>query len=204
MGKLYFKFGVMGSAKSSMLLLTAHNFEDRKIPFLCFKPTIDTRDGVGNIHSRAGLNRECIALERETNVYDIISKIIVNCHVMGVAKPQWLLVDESQFLTRQQVDEFAHIVDDFDINVICWGLRTDFQLNLFEGSKRLMELADDIEEIKISCTCGKKAIVNARVDADGRIVTNGEQIMIGGNDMYVPMCRNCYYEAIKNNGINKE
>lgn len=101
------------------------------------------------------------------------------------------MVDEAQFLTKKQVDELAQIVDEYVINVICYGLRTDFSTNLFEGSKRLLEIADNIEEMKISCTCGNKAIVNARFD-DNNLILDGEQILIGGDDIYLPLCRKCY------------
>ena len=116
-----------------------------------------------------------------------------------VQPPKWILVDESQFLTSRQVEQLAQIVDELDINVMCYGLRTDFTTNLFEGSKRLMELADDIDEIKISCSCGRKAIINARLDRYGNVITNGEQILIGGNEQYIPLCRKCYKVAINNN-----
>ena len=111
--------------------------------------------------------------------------------------PKWILCDESQFLTEAQVDQLAAIVDNQDIDIMCYGLRNDFTGHLFPGSKRLFELADNIEEMKLSCACGRKAIINARFDDDGEIITNGEQIKIGGNDMYKPMCRKCYFERMK-------
>ena len=163
------------------------------------KPSIDNRDGIDVITSRIGIKRECVSIEIDDDIYFLIEKCISEAQMQMVASPQWVLVDESQFLTKEQVEQLAHIVDDFDINVMCYGLRTDFMTNMFEGSKRLMELADDLEEIKISCTCGRKAIINARINCDGKVITNGEQILIGGNDQYVPLCRKCYYNAVRNN-----
>ena len=112
-------------------------------------------------------------------------------------KLRWILVDESQFLTGYQVEQLRAIVDNFDINVMCYGLRTDFQTHLFEGSKRLFELADDIDEMKISCTCENKAIFNARFNEFGVIVTDGEQVLIGGEDKYKPICSKCYRKEVE-------
>lgn len=198
MAKLYYKYGTMGSAKSSLLLMTAHSFDERGIQFLCLKPTIDTRDGTDVIVSRIGIKRECVGIEPTDNLYDLIneySEIATNGYLYG--RPQWILVDECQFLSEEQVDQLSEVVDFMGINVICYGLRTDFRTRLFEGSKRLMEVADDIEEMKISCECGRKAIHNARIDSQGAIVTSGEQVLIGGDDTYKPMCRKCYNEAKK-------
>ena len=116
-------------------------------------------------------------------------------------KLQWILVDESQFLTSEHVEQLRAIVDDLDISVICYGLRTDFQTHLFEGSKRLFELADSIEEMKISCSCGKKAIFNARFNENGELVTSGEQILIGGEDIYKPMCSRCYRKELEKSNV---
>ena len=105
---------------------------------------------------------------------------------------EWVLIDESQFLTAEQVDQLAQVVDDYGVNVMCYGLRTDFQTHLFEGSRRLFELADTIDEIKSTCTCGRKTIVNARIDRNGDVILDGEQVEIGGDDKYMAMCRRCY------------
>jgi len=198
--KLYYKYGVMSSSKSAQLLMTAHSFDERGIPFLCIKPSIDNRENEDTITSRIGISRECISFDSTYNLYDYIDKYIVNVVVQGFDKPQWILVDECQFLTSEQIDQLADVVDNLDINVICYGLRTDFKTEFFEGSKRLMEIADDIEEIKISCGCGRKAIVNARIDELGQIVTDGEQIEIGGNERYVSLCRKCYRKLLKKQG----
>ena len=117
----------------------------------------------------------------------------------------WILIDEAQFLTTAQVDQLARVVDDYGSNVICYGLRTDFQTHLFEGSKRLFEIADSIDEIKSTCSCGRKTIVNARIDKDGNILTDGDQVEIGGNDKYVALCRNCWrnrrIESVERNSL---
>lgn len=194
MAKLYFKYGPMESAKSALLLMEAYSFESRNIGVLCMKPSIDDRDGaVNSIKSRVGLEKECIVIYPDYNIFKIVSNIIDASDM----KIQWILVDESQFLKVHHIEELRAIVDKYDINVICYGLRTDFQTQLFEGSKRLFELADDIEEMKISCACGRKAIFNARFNENGQIVVNGEQILIGGEDVYKPMCSKCYKEEIK-------
>lgn len=182
----------MGAGKSAVLLIKAHNFESRNIGVLCMKPSTDDRDGIGCIKSRIGIDRECLTIYPDYDLYQIIKKTIneqdESSHL------QWILVDESQFLTSKQVEQLRHSVDDFNINVLCYGLRTDFQTHLFEGSKRLFELADDIEEMKTSCECDKKAIFNARYNELGQFVVNGEQILVGGDDKYKALCSKCYYE----------
>ena len=192
MAKLYFIQSPMNASKSAMLLMKAYSFEERGISFICMKPMIDNRDGVDEIVSRVGIKRECITIEPNENVFELIKTCVDESKMRLVSSPQWILVDESQFLTSKQVEQLADVVDDLQINVICYGLRTDFKTELFEGSKRLMELADDIDEIKISCGCGRKAIINARIDSNGRLIIDGEQILIGGNECYIPLCRKCY------------
>ena len=195
--KLYFRYSTMNSGKSGMLLMQAFQFEERNVPFLCLKSSIDTRDGDDVIASRIGIKRPCISVSTEDNLFKLIEEYIANASLEGIDKPLWILVDECQFLTKKQVDELAKVVDDLEINVLCYGLRTDFMTHLFEGSKRLMEIADDISEVKSSCSCGRKAMINARFDVNGNLITDGEQIMIGGNDMYVTLCRKCYYALLK-------
>ena len=194
MSKFYFKFSPMEAGKSAMLLIEAYNFEKRNINILCMKPSIDNRESIDKISSRIGIEKECFVIYPNYDIYAIVKKIISLNENNN--KLQWILVDESQFLTSEQVEQFRAIVDDFDINVICYGLRTDFQTHLFEGSKRLFELADDIDELKISCSCGRKAIFNARFNENGELVANGEQILIGGEDKYKPMCSKCYREEL--------
>lgn len=187
-GKLYFRYGTMGSAKTALLLTMAYNFEERKMDYLCMKPVIDTRDNKNVIRSRIGIERECRWIQRDSNIYNDF----IQMHRDGERLPEWVLVDEAQFLSAEQVDQLAHIVDDFGINVICFGLRTDFRTNVFEGSKRLFEIADTIDEIKSTCTCGRKTIVNARIDSKGDIITEGDVVEIGGNDRYIAVCRKCW------------
>ena len=197
MCKLYFKYSTMNAGKSGMLLMQAFQFEERDVPFLCLKSSIDTRDGDDIIASRIGISRPCISILPEDNLFKLIENYIANASLEGIKKPLWILVDECQFLTPEQVDDLAKIVDNLEINVLCYGLRTDFTTHLFGGSRRLMEIADDISEVKSSCSCGRKAMINARFDSHGNLITDGEQIVIGGNDMYVTLCRKCYYGLLK-------
>lgn len=204
MSKLYFIQSPMNGSKSALLLMKAHSFEERGIPFICMKPSIDNREGVDFIYSRVGIKRECITIDPDDNIFNIVNDIIALIDKTNAKLLQWILVDECQFFTAKQIEQLTKIVDDLGINVMCYGLRTDFNTHLFEGSKRLLELADDIDEIKISCSCGRKAIINARVNDDGYVITDGEQILIGGNDRYIPLCRKCYSDAIKFNLKVKE
>lgn len=178
----------MGSAKTAMLLTTAYNFEERGMSYICFKPVVDTRDKKNVIRSRIGIERECRWIYKETDLYAEIRDIFEKT----LDLPQWILIDEAQFLSAGQVDQLARTVDDFGINVICYGLRTDFRSHLFEGSRRLFEIADTIDEVKSTCSCGRKTIVNARIDSKGDIITEGEQVEIGGNDRYMSVCRKCW------------
>lgn len=187
-GKLYFRYGTMGSAKTAMLLTTAYNFEERGLGYLCMKPVVDTREDRNVIRSRIGIERECRWIYADTNLYLLIRGIFEET----LDVPQWILVDEAQFLTVEQVDQLSQVVDDFGCNVVCYGLRTDFKTHLFEGSRRLFEVADSIDEVKSTCTCGRKTIVNARIDSQGQIITEGEQVEIGGNDRYMAVCRKCW------------
>lgn len=192
-GKLYFRYGTMGSAKTALLLTTAYNFEERGMSYMCLKPSTDTREQRSVIRSRIGIERECSWIHSDTDLYALISDIY---HVTP-DEPRWVLVDEAQFLSAAQVDELARLVDDFGCNVICYGLRTDFRSHLFEGSRRLFEIADSIDEIKSTCSCGRKTIINARIDSKGFIMTEGEQVEIGGNDRYMALCRKCWYQKQK-------
>lgn len=196
-GHLYFKYGCMASGKSMQLLALAHHFQDRGIQYLIMKPSIDNRDGENTVFSRALGAKECFSLGKYDDVFKLISTYVRNNEVIGGDSLKWILVDESQFLTTSQVDGFAEIVDNLGINVICYGLRTDFMTHLFEGSKRLFEIADKIEEIKSSCYCNHKAIFNARIDSDKNLVLSGDQVEIGGDDKYVSLCRKCYYDKVK-------
>jgi len=201
--KLYFKFGCMNSAKSMLLLTTAHNLEENGLEIMVLKPSADTRDGEGIIRSRVGLKRKCISVDSDVNLYKAI-KEYRNFLSSQLVELKWVLVDECQFLTEMQIDQLSDVVDFLNINVMCYGLRTDFQSKLFPASKRLFELADDFEEIKSTCSCGdNKTSINARFDADGNIITEGDQVVIGGNDMYKPLCRRCWKNKIRDKKIEE-
>ena len=179
-GKLYFRYGTMGSAKTALLLTQAYNFEERGMRYVCLKPIIDTRETGNVIRSRIGIERECTWIYADTNIYELAQEIFEQ----SMTIVDWILVDEAQFLTTDQVDQLARIVDDFGSNVICYGLRTDFQ--------RLFEIADTIDEIKSTCNCGRKTIINARIDSKGDFVEEGAQVEIGGDDRYIAVCRKCW------------
>ncbi len=188
MAKLYFKFGAMGCSKTAQALITKFNYEERNMKVLLLKPAIDDRDGADTVKSRIGLQNEAVTVKESENVYDKYVNEFPDCNV--------IIVDECQFLTPEQVDQLADIVIKKDVPVLCFGLSTDFTTHLFPGSKRLFEIAQSITEIKSVCTCGAKATVNARLDGRGRVVTEGSQVCIGGNDRYVAMCRKCWLERL--------
>lgn len=187
-GKLYFRYGTMGSAKTALLLTTAYNFEERGMKYACLKPIIDTRDKTNVIKSRIGIQRECSWIYHDTDLYQFAIELFEKENTVF----DWILIDEAQFLSAEQVDQLSRIVDDFGCNVVCYGLRTDFKTNLFEGSRRLFEIADTIDEIKSTCNCGNKTIVNARIDCNGDFVVEGAQVEIGGDDRYIAVCRKCW------------
>jgi len=202
--KLYFQFGCMNSAKSMQLLTTAHNLEENGVNIMVLKPSADTRDGEGIIRSRAGVERKCISVGDDVNLYRTI-KEYRNFLASQFMELKWVLVDECQFLTEEQINQLSDVVDFLGINVICYGLRTDFQSRLFPASKRLFELADDIEEIKSTCRCGdRKTTINARLDSEGNIITEGDQVVIGGNDMYKALCRKCWKNKIRDKKLAEE
>ena len=188
MAKLYFKYGAMGSSKSAQALITQFNYEELGMKVWLIKPSIDDRDGKNIIRSRIGLQREAQVITPEENILETFSKL------SGI---DVIIADEAQFFTPAQIDQLRTIVDDEDLPVLCFGLRTDFLTHFFPGAMRLMELADSITEIKTVCACGRKATVNARIDANGRIVTEGGQILLGGNDSYVAMCHKCWKNRIR-------
>ena len=187
MAKLYFKYGTMGSSKTAQALITKFNYEERGMKTVLIKPSVDTRDGKNICKSRIGLSAEALTVNKSFNLFKLIKDMKVDV----------VIVDECQFLTEDQVDQLADVVMEMDVPVLCFGLRADFQTHLFPGSKRLFEIADSITEIKYICECGNKAVVNARLDENGRVVTEGSQVLIGGNDRYVAMCRKCWLKKIK-------
>jgi len=190
MAKLYFKYGAMGSSKSAQTLITKFNYEERGMSVWLLKPAVDTRFGDDLVYSRVGLSAKA---EVAPAYYDLVKAFLAR----KPGETSVILIDEAQFLTPEQVDQLRLIVDDYDVPVICFGLRTDFLTHMFPGSKRLMEVAESISEIKTICACGAKAIVNARLDAEGNVVTSGEQVFLGGNESYVAMCHRCWRNKIK-------
>ena len=188
MAKLYFKFGAMGSSKSAQALITKFNYEELGMTVWLIKPSIDTRDGADIIKSRIGLEAKAQIITPEQDVVEEYHK---------AGKHDVIIADEAQFLTPEQIDGLRTLVDDEDLPVLCFGLRTDFQTHFFPGAKRLMELADSMTEIKTVCSCGRKATVNARIDANGNIVTEGSQVLLGGNDSYIAMCHKCWKDKIR-------
>ena len=190
MAKLYFKYGAMGSSKTAQALITKYNYEENNLKVWLMKPSADVRDGETILRSRIGLQAEVEVVRPETDLCERYAQTRQgNCDV--------IIVDECQFLTPAQIDQLRSIVDDSDIPVMCFGLRTDFQTRLFPGSMRLMEVADTIQEIKTICDCGAKATVNARIDGNGYIITEGAQVVLGGNDSYIAMCHKCYIRGIR-------
>ena len=188
MAKLYFKYGAMGSSKSANALITKFNYEERGMRVWLIKPSTDTRDGAGIIASRIGLSAKADIISPNESIIALLDKM------SGI---DVIITDECQFFTPEQIDELREIVNFRNIPVLCFGLRTDFMTHLFPGSRRLLEIADSITEIKTICSCGAKAIVNARIDSEGHVITSGSQVFIGGNDSYVAMCHKCWSRAIK-------
>lgn len=187
MAKLVFNYGAMGSSKSANALMVAYNYYERNQRALVLKPGTDTRDGKNMVYSRIGLKHECELLDDFLKQYKENPEIVkqYNC----------LIVDEAQFASPEEIDLLSDIVDFHNVPVLCYGLRCDFQNKFFPGSSRLMEIADEIKEIKTVCWCGKKALCNARYSENG-IVREGEQIVLGANDKYIALCRKHYKEGI--------
>jgi Thymidine kinase len=184
MSSLYFKYGQMNSGKTTALIQAAYNYEERGMTVIVYKPMIDTREtDHPEAVSRIGLKHPVVLVGAKDNLFG--NTVRMNDR----SKVHCVLVDEAQFLTRDQVDQLTDVVDLLDIPVMCYGLRTDFQGELFPGSHRLLALADKLEEIKTICHCGRKATMVLRIDDDGVVVRDGAQVVIGGNDRYVSVCR---------------
>ena len=188
MAKLYFKYGAMGSSKSAQALITKFNYEELGMSVWLIKPGTDTRDGVDVIRSRIGLSEKAQVIGPEE---DIIAAY------RSAGRHDVIIADEAQFFTPEQIDGLRTLVDEEELPVLCFGLRTDFLTHFFPGARRLMELADSLTEIKTVCACGRKATVNARIDERGRIVTEGSQVLLGGNDRYIAMCHKCWKDRIR-------
>lgn len=184
--KMYFYYGAMGSSKTANALMTRFSWEDKGKKVALLKPSIDNRDGVDIVKSRAGLMAKAILIYPDSKICDMLPN--------PVEEYDNLIVDEAQFLTKAQVDELREIADNGTF-VMCYGLKADFMGNLFEGSKRILEMADSLREIVTMCPCGKKAIMNARYSGN-RILYEGEQVVVGGNESYIALCHRCYKKGI--------
>ncbi len=187
MAKLYFKYGAMGSSKSAQALITQFNYEELGMRVWLIKPSTDDRDGADVIKSRIGLSRRAEVIRPEQDILAAYE---------AAGEHDVIIADEAQFFTPEQIDQLRELVDIKDLPVLCFGLRTDFLTHFFPGARRLMELADSITEIKTVCACGSKATVNARLDENGNVVTEGAQVLLGGNDRYMAMCHRCWSEKI--------
>lgn len=199
MSKLYFKYGAMASSKTANALMTRFNYEEKGNRVWLIKPDLDNRDDytdengvrVTVVKSRIGLSAVADVVKSDENILERYRSMT------SISPIDAIICDECQFLTSEQVDQMKYIASIYDTPVLCFGLRSDFRTKLFDGSKRLFEIADSITEIKSVCTCGKKAIVNARIDENANILTEGEQIEIGGNDRYESMCWSCWQKRIE-------
>lgn len=186
MPKLYFRYGCMGSSKTANALMVKFNYEEKGYKVALMKPSVDDRDGVDIIKSRIGLQSKTIVISKAEDIKE--------WYLSLPNKPNVIIVDEAQFLTESQVNQLKDIAIEY-IPVLCFGLKSDFKTHLFEGSKRLFEIADSIQEIKSICKCGRKAEVNARVK-NGKIIDTGNQIEIGGNESYIGVCYKCWKEGL--------
>lgn len=184
MAKLYFYYSAMNAGKSTNLLQSDYNYNERGMETILFTPKLDNRFEEGKIHSRIGLHAKAIAFTANFNLLACVQEQRIT-----LKKLACVLIDEAQFLTKEQVGQLSDVVDTLKIPVLAYGLRTDFLGNLFPGSQHLLGWADEVSEIKTVCHCGKKAIMNVRVDENGHAVTHGSQVLIGGNDTYLATCR---------------
>lgn len=183
MAKLYFYYAAMNAGKSTILLQSSHNYHERGMKTLLLSPIIDNRNDLNRIHSRIGLSADATLFKLEDNLFEMVSQH----HAQTVLA--CILVDEAQFLSRKHVEQLSDIADQLNIPVLTYGLRTDFQGELFEGSQCLLAWADELIELKTICHCGKKATMNMRISSDGKAIHEGSQILIGGNEAYVSVCR---------------
>lgn len=188
MAKLYFYYSTMNAGKSTTLLQSSYNYRERDMNTLVYTAAIDDRFGVGRVTSRIGISQDAFLFRSETNLFDEINEHLKE------EKVHCVLVDEAQFLSKQQVYQLSNVVDKLKIPVLCYGLRTDFQAELFEGSKYLLAWADQLEELKTICYCGRKANFVLRLNDQGEVIKEGAQIQIGGNDSYLSVCRLHYKE----------
>ena len=190
MAKLYFNYAAMNAGKSTTLLQASFNYRERGMKTLLFTASIDQRSGAGVVSSRIGLKEEARSFDAQTDLYAEIAGSLESAGVNCV------FVDEAQFLSAAQVMQLARAVDYLNVPILCFGLRTDFRGDLFPDSERLLAIADEIRELKTICHCGRKAIMNLRIDRSGRAIAEGASIEIGGNERYTPLCRRHFYEQL--------
>ncbi|WP_374763511.1 thymidine kinase [Yunchengibacter salinarum] len=190
MAKLYFYYSAMNAGKTTTLLQSSFNYQERGMNTMLFTAAIDDRTGHATISSRIGLTSRADTFAAGTNLFTTVSTELTRRPLHCV------LVDEAQFLDRDQVFQLAAVADRLKVPVLCYGLRTDFQANLFEGSQWLLALADEMQELKTICTCGAKATMNLRIDENGHAVREGDSVEIGGNDRYIALCRKHYMEKM--------
>ena len=186
MAKLYFHYSSMNAGKSTALLQANHNYLERGMKTMLFTAKLDNREGGGVISSRIGIQKEALAFGNEDNLFDMVREADSD------SKLNCILVDEAQFLSKEQVRQLIRLVDEEGIPVLTYGIRSDFKGEVFEGSKFLLAWSDEMKEIKTICHCGKKATMNARVSTEGDMETAGAQIEIGGNERYISLCRSCF------------
>lgn len=190
MAKLYFRYSTMNAGKSLDLLKVAHNYEELNKDVIILTSALDDRYGKNKVASRIGIKRDAVCIKPEDNLYHKVTTI-VGLNDIDVSNIGCILIDEVQFFTKKQIYDLSIIVDELKIPVICYGLRSDFKHEPFEGSMYLMAIADEIEEMKTICWCGKKATCNARL-IDGKVIKDGDQVQIGGNESYIALCRKHY------------
>ena len=193
MAKLYFSYSTMNAGKSTVLLQASHNYGERGMKTMLFTAELDNRSKVGNISSRIGLSEKASTFNNDDNLFSSVEERL------STDKISCVFVDEAQFLTEKQVWELSDVVEILNIPVMCFGLRTDFQGKLFEGSSSLLAIADELKEIKTICHCGKKANIVVRVDSNGKVLKEGAQIEIGGNEKYISLCRKHWKNEMENN-----
>lgn len=191
MAKLYFYYSSMNAGKSTSLLQSSYNYQERGMSTVILSPELDNRYGPGKVTSRIGLEADSVSFKEDDDLLDVVNRLNAEGAIHCV------LVDEAQFLTKKQVYELGEIADGMDIPVLAYGLRTDFQGEPFEGSKYLLAWADNLKELKAICHCGAKATMVIRLDAEGNAISEGSQVEIGGNDRYLSMCRRHFKESIE-------
>ena len=199
MAKLFFYYSAMNAGKTTTLLQSEYNYRERGMETLLFTSSLDYRSGLGAIKSRIGLQKAAYPFDEDSNLLEFVIQ-----KSKEVRKLSCVLIDEAQFLNHEQVDQLCQIVDEMDIPVLCYGLRTDFQGKLFPGSEALLAKADKLSEIKTICECSRKATMNARLDAEGMAVLSGAQVTIGGNESYKALCRRCFSQYRKKSALHHQ